>query len=228
MRSLDEQVALALVEQGSRLAPLDRAVLLAATLDGLSAADAAALPVDRRDRLLLDARIARFGRDIGFFVRCPHCGEGNEAEFDLALLPDAAPAHGVAMQVGTREIWLRAPSSAAIARAVRTARTDALLAEIAGDAVPIDDPDLGREIEHALPAAFPLFDIRFALSCSGCETAFDTRFDIVPWLWREIEEIAAQAIDSVDRLARAYGWTEREILALSPARRRRYLAKLAA
>lgn len=40
MLALDEHVALALVEEGSRLAPLDRAVLLAATLDGVSAATA--------------------------------------------------------------------------------------------------------------------------------------------------------------------------------------------
>ncbi|NLS26384.1 hypothetical protein S2M10_13670 [Sphingomonas sp. S2M10] len=226
MRSLDEQVALALVEQGSRLAPLDQAVLLVATLDGLSTAEAAALAVDRRDRLLLDARMTTFGRDIGFFARCPQCGEGNEAAFDLAMLPDAAPAEGVAVQVGSREIRLRAPSSAAIARAVLAARTEGLLAEIAGDAVAIDDPDLARAVEELLPAAFPLLDIRFTLTCSGCETVFDTRFDIVPWLWREIEGVAAHAIDTVDRLARAYGWTEREILALSPARRRLYLAKL--
>ncbi|MBO9621266.1 MAG: hypothetical protein J7500_01005 [Sphingomonas sp.] len=227
MLALDEHVALALIEQGSRLAPLDQAVLLAATLDGVSAAAAADMPVDRRDRLLIDARMATFGRQIGFFARCPHCGEGNEADFDLGALPEAAPAQGVAARVGGREVLLRAPTSAAIARAVLAARPDLLIDEIAGGDADPDDPEWREAVERALAGAFPLLDIRFELTCSGCETMFDTRFDIVPWLWREIESIAARTIDTVDRLARAYGWTEREILALSPARRGLYLAKLA-
>ena len=227
MLALDEQVALALVEQGSRLAPLDQAVLLAATLDGVSPAAAADMPLDRRDRLLIDARMAAFGPDIAFFARCPHCAEGNEADFDLGVLPDAAPATGVAARIGTREILLRAPTSAAIARSIRAARPDLLIDDIAGEDARPDDPDWLAAVESALAGAFPLLDVRFEMTCSACEARFDTRFDIVPWLWREIEVMASRTIDTVDRLARAYGWTERDILSLSPMRRGFYLARLA-
>lgn len=227
MLALDEHVALALIEQGSRLAPLDQGVLLAATLGGASAAEVADMPVDRRDRLLIDVRLATFGRDIGFFARCPHCGEGNQADFDLGVLPEASPADGVAASVGGREIVLRAPTSTTIAKAALAGRPDILIEDIAGPDASLDDPDRRAEVERALASAFPLLDVRFELTCSACETVFDVRFDIVPWLWREIESIASRTLDAVDRLARAYGWTEREILALSPARRGLYLAKLA-
>lgn len=227
MLALDEHVALGLIEQGSRLAALDRAVLLAATLGGVSGASAAAMPIDRRDRVLIDARLATFGRDIAFFARCPHCDEGNEADFDLAVLPEAAPAEGVVASVGGREVVLRAPNSATIARAVMNARPDLVIEDIVDADARSDDPAWRGEVEDALAGAFPLLDVRFELTCGACESTFDVRFDIVAWLWREIETVASRAIDTVDRLARAYGWSEREILALSPARRGLYIAKLA-
>lgn len=225
MPQLDEILALSLIEQGSRMMPLDRAVLLAATLGSLSYASAAKLPLDRRDRLLIDARTAAFGPYLEFFARCPHCNEGNEAEFDLSLLPQPGPLEAI-RDVAGRQLVLRAPSSVSVAEAVRAGNPQVLFQAAAGVADLVDQPQLVGEIEAALADAFPLLDPRFDLQCSACGEAFSIRFDIAAWLWREVEELAARALDAVDRLARAYGWNEGEILGLSPVRRNLYLARL--
>jgi hypothetical protein len=46
------------------------------------------------------------------------------------------------------------------------------------------------------------------------------------FLWREVEARAACLLDEIDRLARAYGWSERDILGLGDARRAAYLDRI--
>jgi len=48
-------------------------------------------------------------------------------------------------------------------------------------------------------------------------------FDILTYLWSEIEDWAQRLLLEVHTLALAYGWSERDILAMSPRRRRLYL-----
>ena len=48
-------------------------------------------------------------------------------------------------------------------------------------------------------------------------------FDIGAFLWSEIEACASRLLAEVDALARAYGWRERDILAMSGIRRAAYL-----
>lgn len=223
MARLDDLLALSLIEQGERAAPLDRAVLMAATFGDGEAALVADLALDRRDRMLIDARITAFGGEIAFFARCPHCAEGNEAGFDLTALPPAVTAETVAVEVAGRRIALRAPTSRAVAAAVLAGDPGLLHEHCAG--ARIESPGA---VEAALAGAFPLLDVRFEMTCGACSTPFSARFDIAEWLWREIGALAERMIYTIHRLARAYGWSERDILALSPARRMRYLALLAA
>jgi hypothetical protein len=72
--------------------------------------------------------------------------------------------------------------------------------------------------------ADPLADIQLALSCPFCGLGWKAAFDIVSFLWREIESLAGRLLRDVHTLAFAYGWHERDILALSPMRRQFYLA----
>lgn len=226
MRALDESLALELLEHGNALAPLDRAVLLAASFSGMPAAQAAELPLDRRDRLLIDARIAAFGPRIAFFARCTHCGEAHEADFDLRGLPPAAIEADVPAQVAGRSLRLRPPTSSAVAAAARMGEPTGLLAACVSDAPEAAGASFVAEVEAALARAFPLLDVRFELACCACARTFGTRFDIAAWLWGEVEAAARRAIDVVDRLARAYGWSEQAILGLSPVRRALYLSKV--
>lgn len=48
-------------------------------------------------------------------------------------------------------------------------------------------------------------------------------FDIGAYLWEEVDAWADRTLRDVHLLAASYGWSERDILDLSPARRGRYL-----
>jgi hypothetical protein len=61
------------------------------------------------------------------------------------------------------------------------------------------------------------------LSCSACGGAWDRPLDIGQFLWDEISAEAHRLAREVHALARAYGWSEAEILGLSPRRRQLYL-----
>jgi len=80
--------------------------------------------------------------------------------------------------------------------------------------------------EARLSLADPHADIRLDLDCSACQARWQAPFDIVPFLWSAVDAWALRLLRDVHRLARAYGWREADILALSPPRRRCYLELL--
>ena len=53
-------------------------------------------------------------------------------------------------------------------------------------------------------------------------------FDIAEFFWTEISAQAQRLLREIDALARAYGWTEHEILSLPAQRRQTYLELIAA
>ncbi len=81
-------------------------------------------------------------------------------------------------------------------------------------------------VEDRIAALDPQADIQLALSRPACGHRWQAAFDILSFLWTELGEWAARTLRDVHRLALAYGWSERDILALSPVRRRHYLGML--
>jgi hypothetical protein len=80
-----------------------------------------------------------------------------------------------------------------------------------------------EKVVAEMAAADPLADTELDLRCPACSAQWLAPFDVVGFLWGEIETWARRALRDVHTLARAYGWAEAEILALSPVRRRAYL-----
>jgi hypothetical protein len=78
-------------------------------------------------------------------------------------------------------------------------------------------------VAERMSSADPMADIQLALNCPNCEHKWAPPFDIVAFFWREISAATRRLLREVHTLASAYGWTESEILSLSPARRRAYL-----
>ncbi len=109
-----------------------------------------------------------------------------------------------------------------LARCVTEARRDG--AAVAPDDLP--DP-LVSAISQALAEADPAADLRVALDCPACGASWQERFDPPAFVWREIDAWAARAMAEVHALARAYGWREADILAMSAWRRQRYLDMVA-
>jgi hypothetical protein len=69
----------------------------------------------------------------------------------------------------------------------------------------------------------PQADLQVELSCPACGEEWQAQFDIESLVLCEICSGAQNILSEVHRLARAYGWSETEILNLSPWRRQFYL-----
>jgi hypothetical protein len=83
-------------------------------------------------------------------------------------------------------------------------------------------------LAERLAAADPQAAMELALSCPGCRHQWSVAFDILTYLWGELEDWAQRLLLDIHAIASAYGWSERDILTMSPRRRRMYLDLLGA
>lgn len=78
-------------------------------------------------------------------------------------------------------------------------------------------------LSQRMEALDPGASVSFALDCPQCATQWQAPLDIGDMLWRKVRAAAERVLLDIDVLARVYGWTEREVLRLSPLRRAAYL-----
>lgn len=78
-------------------------------------------------------------------------------------------------------------------------------------------------LEAALEAAEPLADAEVAFTCAGCGHGWTLVFEPASFLAEELAARARRLMAEVATLARAFGWSEAEVLALPAERRRVYL-----
>jgi hypothetical protein len=86
---------------------------------------------------------------------------------------------------------------------------------------PIDSAALGN-IAAALAAADPLVSFTVSCTCPACGQPNETTVDLEMLALRRIAARRQALLQDVHALARAYGWTERETLAIPPERRAEY------
>lgn len=195
------------------------------------------VPIGARDAALVAVLRATFGERVWAFAACPSCHAALELPLDLARLARADDASGTfAVVVEELEVTFRLPSTRDVLAVARLEADEARVALARRCVVhaislssPVDPDELGPDvidaIEQAMADADTGADIELALACPTCDHAFARTFDPPTFLWSLVDVRARRLFDDVDRLARAYGWTEREILALGPRRREVYLAK---
>ena len=85
------------------------------------------------------------------------------------------------------------------------------------------DPSVSERLSDAIAVEHADVPTSIGIDCPACGRSADVPFVIESFLWREVDAWARRTLRDVHTLARAYGWSERDILALSPARRRLYL-----
>jgi hypothetical protein len=235
MHALGASDLLALWERGAARHTLDRSALLAVFAQPDLPPEAITnLPLGEITASLLRLREASFGARIRSHVDCEQCGQRLEVTLDVRNLLQSVPNEEVgARVVSVAGLRVRTPSLhdlAAVANepdAGRAARRLLELCTIQGDAAELPDETL-REVEDALEAADPNADLAFDVYCEACGHLGTAQLDAGELLWDEIDARARALLGEVHLLARAYGWTERDILALSPARRASYLSMVAA
>lgn len=195
-------------------------------------------PLGRRDRALFDLREQLFGKEITGVVDCPSCRSLVEFSFETdTVRTEHASTDPFSITIeGADEAHHRIELRAVTSRDLLAAPLDRLqLLErciLTIDGTPMESSrmlkneakdQVIRGCIQALGEHDPQADIDLQLSCQACNARWRAQFDIASYLWREIENWAMRTLREVHLLASAYGWTEHEILKLSPRRRRVYL-----
>jgi hypothetical protein len=240
-----------LLDASAALVPAQRAdALLARCLELEDAASfVPALRVGDRDALLLQLRRITLGDRFDAVLACPQAACGEPLDLDLRvsdLLVAPYPAHaaraelrlqqdGVEFEVtahpptaGDQEraaaLALRDDAAAAAAllsscvERVRCGEREAALAELG--------PAAAGEIAQALAELDPQAEIELDVTCAACGGAFAAAFDVATFFLSELDRRARGLLRDVHALALHYHWSERDILALAPARRQQYLELL--
>lgn len=222
---------LALWETGGPRHALDRALLLASRArPDLPPADLADLPLGVVNQALLRLRTQLFGRHLEVWLDCPHCGERLELDLDTDTLLGAAGGQDMAAELELAGYRFRAPSTrdlAAIAHASDAGEaTLALLERCCVARPPTSAASLETLLDQAgagLEALDPAADFTLDVACEACGQSWNAPLDLGALVWEELAARARGLLLQVHQLARAYGWSEAEILAMSDRRRAIYL-----
>lgn len=227
---------LATWEAGLGAAPAGRALLLHGTArPDLDAGTLPRLPVGERESDLFALRRALFGERMQVRLACTACGEDMEFDLDAGEFAAGLGVGGdsvVRVSEGGWEVEFRLPGVADLTAAARAADPRGELiarclvsAAYAGEVRPADalPAPVQHRIAEAVEAADPGADVTLNVACPDCGQATRAELDIASYLWTELDAWARDVLLDVHLLATAYGWSEPEILALSPLRRRYYL-----
>jgi hypothetical protein len=237
MHALTPAEMLDVWESGQGRDPAARALLVLAAATGAPMAELAGVSIPQRDALLFDVRRLVFGDELRAVVVCPACGESLEFTTTVSAFEPAlpAPVETVVVESGPLRMTVRPPTTAdlfAIRNAASvTAARDRLLARcvdaLERDGVPVPFTSLTEDEIGAVAAAASeqpaLSDLVLELTCAVCESGWQSTFDVATYLWEEVRSLASRLLPEIHLIARTYGWSERDILALRPSRRAHYL-----
>jgi hypothetical protein len=231
MRPLSPHGVLLAWERAAGLHPIDRAVtLLAAARPDLSVSAIAELPVGVRDAMLAELRLASIDRPAAGTAKCPRCGVVVEfslpaAEIAAHLEHEVAPAFE--LEIDGQLFEVRLPTSrdlAAAASAASRAEARRILLDACVHGATVPTPEIEARIAEEMERRDPMAVVTVSVGCAECGGAFDSTYDVGEAFFTELAARAKRLLFEVHALARAYGWTEGEVLALGPARRDAYLA----
>lgn len=213
---------LAVWETGLGQSRVRRALGLAVA-GGADPSSVADLSVGQREAVVLALRESCFGARLPCAITCPACTE----QLELDLVVDdvrAAPADGAgaAIVVDGVEFPVRAVTSRDLLEvdANRRDAREVLVSRCVSGTLPAEAIDAAVA---ALSTVDPQADVLIPLDCVSCGHAWQAPFDVTDYLWVEIEAYARRLLLDVHTLANAYGWTEADVLAVSPTRRQFYL-----
>jgi hypothetical protein len=219
---------------------VDRAPALLRPLGLVEAScDPAVLTVGACDLLLLELRGWLFGADLDLVATCPACQETVELTIPSAALAPVMPGApaGRPRQVTVEEeglrIQCRLPTNGDLRQLAGLGRPATLadLLELCVETIEGPDSQLtaaglpaavAERVADALAASDPGADIVAEIECP-CGAVWAETIDIRAILWTELTRWVQRRLAEVHQLASAYGWAERDILEMSPFRRRFYL-----
>lgn len=227
MPAPDDSDLLALWELGLPRHPVDRALTLASwARPDLPADRLPELPLGSLNAALLRLREGWFGPEVPAVADCPGCGARNELFLDVGELLSVCPEGDERGRLEAGGMSFRPPNSrdlAAIAtepdadRSVMTLLARCLVSDASADL-----GSLVSEVEAGLEELDPAASFEIELQCSACGADWADSLEVAGLLWDEVDARVRLLLGQIHVLAAGYGWTESEILALSPRRRALY------
>ncbi len=225
-------------ESGAAVGPLDRAPSLLGSLGAVPASVRTdELSVGQCDARLFELRRVMFGEMLEVEATCPACQTEVELSVPLAELQPPVregPVPPLTVQAGGYTLVCRIPCNEdlrVLARRSGQVTVHDLLERCVlkvtspgGPPVaPQELPDAAAEaIVEALAESDPGAQTVLSVRCP-CGSEWADELDIRDVIWSDLAEWVGRTLTEVHRLARAYGWSEAEILAMSGWRRHWYL-----
>jgi hypothetical protein len=239
MRSLSAAELLSIWECAAAQPMVQKALLLlAASCPEVPREELAKLTIGQRDSLLLKLRKWMFGSCLEGYAVCPGCNDRVELSFDIEEIrvkTETEKQKPLWVAFDGYKVAYRLPDSndlMAISGCMDiTTGCSSLLSRCL-----IDVQHNGENLQIAhLPQTFldavakqmadadPQANVDLEMDCPSCGHNWSASFDIVSYLWSEIETCVHRLLQDIHTLASAYGWSESAILSLSAQRRQRYL-----
>lgn len=230
MERLSDDLILKAWEVGADRGSVDRPLALLWAGGIRTDQDFADLPLALVDRHLLELRAKTFGDTLPCMTRCPECEEILEMELSAQTLLNglsASPPEAENVALGSHHFHVRPVTShdiADISRCPSLEEAKALLRKricgVLTDEIPTEIlPDLDSLIETRESSN----EIALTLNCINCTHIWTEILDIGGFFWTELEAQAMRLLSEISEIARAFSWSEGDILALPPHRRRTYL-----
>ncbi len=253
MRALSAEGLLEVWERGTQRTLPERALaFLGAALPGRRREELSALTVGERDAGLFALRDRSLGPDLRGRTECPVCN--SRLEFTLPIRDiyvaagddaeqSAPPREGRFDQEGWA-LCYRLPTAGDLIAATSGRRGDVAavragllrrtILEARYHGEPIPAQELLERLPEKIIAALgermseddPQAEVELRLSCARCGHGWSAYLDICNFFWTETAAMSERLLGEVHALARAYGWNQSEILAMSPARRQAYIERL--
>ncbi len=202
-------------------------------------ADIASLPIGERDARMFRLREWLFGNRMFQTATCPACSEKIEWETlsgDIQIHPGTASPRIIELSRNSYEVKFRLVNSADIVNLIKNKippeqsanyLLQHCILEVKKSGGLISKENLPAEIaetiEEEMSVRDPQADVQLNLGCPACHHQWQTGFNIMSFFWAEINHWAQKIMQEIFVLARFFGWSEQDILAMSPRRRQLYL-----
>ena len=225
-------------ECGAAEAPLDRAPSLLYSLGAMAESmQTGELTVGQCEAMLFELRRAIFGETLEAVATCPAC----QTEVELTVALDQlqppvrkGPISPVTVHADGYALLCRIPRNEDL-RALTDQGQEVTLRDLLERCVlEVNSPSEPAVLPHGLSEAAVETTIEALAdsdpgACTAlrvrcpCGSEWDDELDIRTVLWNDLTEWVGRTLAEVHHLARSYGWSEAEILAMSGWRRRWYL-----
>ena len=197
------------------------------------------LAISDHDRIATALYCWYYGSAVESTVRCRQCGRDFDVAFDLSNRSDQALPHVPAGIEGPDETGTFRLNNGTRFRlptlrdqlATREFPTDQARRELllrCTDAAPASDQEFDA-VEHAMETVGPLIAGTIAADCPHCHFHEDTmRFSIQQYLLDALAFERRFLPAEVHCVARTYGWSRREIMAMPTSERRQHVRMILA